>query len=180
MSALTGTLRQLSQTFSECELWWYLFGAQALIAYGFPRATADIDVTVQPPDDLDAFLESLWANGFVTRVDEPKNFVRLASILPVMSQNGIPVDIVFGQSGLESQILSRVRVIDFGDVSVPVATPEDLIISKVVAGRPQDIEDIRVLHGSCNLEREYILNTLRLLEEALSVSDLVPLFESFK
>lgn len=30
MSALTGTLKQLSQTFSDCDLWWYLFGAQAL------------------------------------------------------------------------------------------------------------------------------------------------------
>lgn len=46
MSALTGTLKQLSQTFSDCDLWWYLFGAQALIAYGFPRATADVDFTV--------------------------------------------------------------------------------------------------------------------------------------
>lgn len=82
--------------------------------------------------------------------------------------------------GLESQILSRARLIDLGDVSVPVATPEDLIISKVVAGRPQDIEDIRALYGSCKLEREYILDTLRLLEEALGVSDLVPLFEGFK
>lgn len=180
MSELTGTLKQLSQTFSDCDLWWYLFGAQALIAYGFPRATADVDVTVQPPDDLDAFLESLSTNGFLTRVDDPKNFVRLSSILPVMSKSGIPVDIVFGQSGLESQILSRARLIDLGDVSVPVATPEDLIISKVVAGRPQDIEDIRALYGSCKLEREYILDTLRLLEEALGVSDLVPLFEGFK
>lgn len=39
---------------------------------------------------------------------------------------------------------------------------------------------LRTVSRVRQLEREYILDTLRLLEEALGVSDLVPLFEGFK
>lgn len=56
---------------------------------------------------------------------------------------------------------------------------EDLIIGKILAGRPKDIEDVRNLwhlHAS-TADRERIVGVLTLLEEALSQSDLIPAFE---
>ena len=54
------------------------------------------------------------------------------------------------------------------------------IVTKVLAGRPKDIEDIRnVIHqrrGSLDVDR--IRGVLHLLEEALDQSDLLPVFES--
>jgi hypothetical protein len=39
---------------------WYLFGAQAVIAYGVPRLSADVDVTIQlAPDEPERFEEAL-------------------------------------------------------------------------------------------------------------------------
>jgi len=58
--------------------------------------------------------------------------------------------------------------------------PADLVIVKVLAGRPKDIDDaggVWRLHGR-DLDVERIRRILQLLEEALSQSDLVSTFES--
>jgi hypothetical protein len=55
-----------------------------------------------------------------------------------------------------------------------------LIVAKVLAGRPKDVEDARSLwrvHGP-RIDEPRLRQTLRLLEEALSQSDLVPMFDS--
>ena len=55
---------------------WYLFGAQAVIAYGVPRLSADVDVTLQlAPDDPERFVIDMRSAGFALRVDDPE-FVR--------------------------------------------------------------------------------------------------------
>ena len=42
---------------------WYLFGAQAVVAYGVPRFSADVDVTVQlEPEDRSASFAT-WRPG---------------------------------------------------------------------------------------------------------------------
>lgn len=65
---------------------------------------------------------------------------------------------------------------------MPVIDPEDLVIAKVLAARPKDIEDARSLwqlHGH-ELDAERIRQILRLLEEALSQRDLVSSFEAIE
>ena len=63
-------------------------------------------------------------------------------------------------------------------VVIPLIDIEDLIIAKILGGRPKDIEDVRGLWRV----RGHSLDEARirgvLLEEALSQSDLVPAFDS--
>jgi hypothetical protein len=63
--------------------------------------------------------------------------------------------------------------------TIPVISPEDLIITKILAGRPQDLEDVRgVLRERAeSMDLDRIRGMLRLLEEALSWSDLLSTFE---
>ncbi len=52
---------------------WYVFGAQAVIAYGVPRLSADVDVTVRlTPEDPERFAADMRSAGFALRVDWPK------------------------------------------------------------------------------------------------------------
>jgi len=70
--------------------------------------------------------------------------------------------------------------IDLDGTRVPVIHVEDLIIGKILAGRPKDIEDVRnlwTLHAS-TADRERIVQVLSLLEDALSQSDLIPAFDA--
>ena len=162
---------------------WYLFGAQAVIAYGVPRLSADVDVTLRlTPDAPERFAEEMAHAGFQIRVDDPE-FVRRTRVMPfVHASTGMPLDVVLAGSGLEDEFLSRARLLDVGGTKVPTIHPEDLIIAKVLAGRPKDIEDARgvwAIHGA-TLDAGRIETVLRQLEEALGQSDLSPAFQSIK
>ena len=63
---------------------WYLFGAQAGVAYGVPRLSADVDVTLRlTPDSPERFVEDMRVAGFELRVDDP-DFVRRTRVLPFL------------------------------------------------------------------------------------------------
>lgn len=160
---------------------WYLFGAQAVILYGVPRLSADVDVTLAlEPDAPERFAADMRAAGFTLRVDDPE-FVRRTRVMPfVHAPTGMPLDVVLAGSGLEDEFLSRARQTDVGGTRLPVIDVADLVIAKVLAGRPKDIDDARALWrlyaGKTDAGR--IRRTLRLLEEALAQNDLVSVFDS--
>lgn len=161
---------------------WYLFGAQAVLAWGRPRLTADIDVTVRmDPEDPAALAHALEERGFRLRVDPADDFVRRTRVLPfTFTPAGMPVDVVVGGPGLEDLFLSRAVPVRIGAVTVPVISPEDLVVTKILAGRPKDLEDVRgiLLERLSQLDLGVIRSTLALLESALGQSDLSPLFEA--
>lgn len=63
MPALSDTgrlLRDLARVLREGGRRWYVFGAQAVIAHGLPRATADVDVTLKlDPEDPARFVDEI-------------------------------------------------------------------------------------------------------------------------
>ena len=159
---------------------WYVFGAQAVIAYGVPRLSADVDVTLElVPDEPERFARDMEASGFSLRVSDP-DFIRRTRVMPfVHVSTAMPLDVVLAGSGLEEEFLDRARAIDVGGHMVPLIAADDLIVAKVLAGRPKDIEDARGLwraHGRL-LGQARIRRHLTLLEEALSQGDLVPVFD---
>ena len=161
---------------------WYLFGAQAALIWGRPRLTADVDVTVRlEPEEPDALVRAFAQRGFRLRVDPGDDFVRRTRVLPfVFEPNGLPVDVVLAGPGLEELFLSRVVPVRVGSVTVPVISPEDLIVTKILAGRPKDVEDVRgiLLERGGQLDLGTVRATLALLEAALGQSDLQPAFEA--
>jgi hypothetical protein len=177
--AAVDLLRALTAVLSK---WgrWYVFGAQAVIAYGVPRLSADVDVTVAlDPDAPERFARDMADAGFRLRVSDP-DFVRRTRVMPfVHMATAMPLDVVLAGSGLEDEFLARARPTDVGGVVVPVIDREDLVIAKVLAGRPKDVEDAAAIwrtHGA-DLDAGRIERVLRLLEEALTQSDLLPTFE---
>ena len=159
---------------------WYLFGAQAATVWGRPRLTADIDVTAEIPfERLDHFVEAMNRHGLTLRFDD-REFVNRTRVLPfIHERTGIPLDVVLAGPGLEEEFLDRAIEVPFEGVTIPVISPEDLIVTKVLAGRPKDIEDVRGIlrERARSLDLSRIRGTLRLLEEALAQSDLIPVFE---
>lgn len=174
-------LAALANAFSELRAQWYLFGAQAAMVWGRPRLTADIDVTVRlEPEDPERLVRTLQARGFSLRVGDADDFIRRTRVFPFLHvASGLPLDIVLAGPGLEDLFLSRARPVTMGGIVVPVISPEDLIATKILAGRPKDIEDVRgILRERLpDLDLALIRSTLAALEDALSQSDLLPAFE---
>lgn len=162
---------------------WYLFGAQAVIALGVPRLSADVDVTLRlAADSTDAFIDDMSAAGFELR-DLDRQLVHRASVLPfVHVPSAMPVDVVLAGSGLEDEFLQRARPIAMEGIEVPTIDPEDLVIAKILAGRPKDLEDARgiwKIHGA-RLDAVRIRDILQQLEGALAQSDLLRAFDEIR
>jgi len=161
---------------------WYLFGAQAVIIWGRPRLTTDVDVTVEIASGAtEEFVSALASAGFHLTEEFSGEFVRSTRVLPFSHiSTGMPLDVVLAGPGLEEQFLERAHLVAVAGVPVPVISPEDLVVTKTLAGRAKDLEDIRgiVQARAASLDLEYVRRTLALLEEALGQSDLTPTFEA--
>jgi hypothetical protein len=162
---------------------WYLFGAQAVVLWGRPRLTADVDVTVELAlDAVPRLLEGLERRGFELRVRrDVDDFIARTRVLPLWYRpSQLQVDVVLAGPGLEEEFLERAVLVDVGNVAIPVISPEDLVVTKILAGRPKDLEDVRGILAERRerLDAGAIRTALRHLEAALGQSDLLPAFEA--
>jgi hypothetical protein len=175
-SLVAELLADLGRAFDALGISWYLFGAQAAIVYGVARLTADVDVTVRAPDSpTDEWLSTLEEHGFARRFADPA-FLAQSRVVPVVHEaTGLPVDIVLAGPGLEDEFLDRAVVQSVDGVAVPVVEIADLVILKVLASRPKDLDDVVTLlriHGD-GVDATRIRSVLTMLEQALGQSDLL-------
>lgn len=181
-SAPASLLRALSAALRHHRCRWYLFGAQAVTIWGRPRLTTDVDVTIRlESGTTEDLVATLIAEGFQLPPGISAEFVRTTRVLPLLHEvSGMPLDIVLAGPGLEDEFLSRAVLVTIDDVEVPVISPEDLIVTKILAMRPKDVEDIRgVLYlRATSVDVRYIRRTLATIEEALGQSDLLRLFNT--
>jgi len=182
MSPLGELLARLRAAFEGIGVRWYLFGAQAAIQHGAARVTADVDVTVILGDlPTQRLVSALTEAGFELRIaGDLDGFLARTRVLPMRdTTTSIPVDVVLGGPGLEEAFADRARATDAAGTRVPVISAEDLVVTKILAGRPKDLEDVvAVLAAQAQaLDLEHVRATLRLLEEALGQADLLPAFE---
>lgn len=147
---------------------WYVFGAQAVVVYGRPRMTADVDVTVDAaPSASSSLVAALGKFDFVLRFPLASDFA--GHFLPMRHEpTGMPVDITLARPGLHQEFLARCRRVDVGGARIPVISVEDLVAIKTLAGRRKDIEDIHgiLLERKAKLDFARIQTVLRALEAA--------------
>lgn len=97
--------------------------------------------------------------------------------MPVVHEaSGLPADLVIAGPGLEEAFLQRAIIHEIEGVSVPVAAPEDIVVMKILAARPKDLEDVVSILTAQDERFDMGLtrSVIRQLEDALGQSDLVP------
>jgi hypothetical protein len=157
-------LKRIAADLQAQSIPYMIIGGQAVLLYGEPRLTKDIDITlgvgVDRVSDIIAALQRL---GLTVLVDDAGAFARETMVLPVADEAvGIRIDFIFSYSSYERQAIGRGRMVRLGDVDVCFASLEDLIIHKIVAGRPRDIEDVRMmLLKNPQYDRPYIQRWLK-------------------
>jgi hypothetical protein len=79
-------------------------------------------------------------------------------VLPVLDeQTGVRVDFVFSATDYERQAIGRGKLVKIDEVDVRFAAVEDVVIHKMVAGRPRDLDDVRgILAKGPDLDRGYV------------------------
>lgn len=87
--------------------------------------------------------------------------------------SGIDVDVLVAELVLEEEIVARATTYKVAKVSVPLATPEDLVILKAIAGRPQDLLDIDALLAAFpSLDRTRIRHWVKAFADVVDDRDI--------
>jgi predicted nucleotidyltransferase len=147
-----------------------VIGGQAVLLYGEPRLTRDIDITlgigVDRLGEMTAIIDRL---GLKCLADQVEDFVRETMVLPAIEErSGIRVDFIFSFSLYERQAIERARSVVLGNTKIRFAALEDVVIHKLIAGRPRDIEDIEnILLKNTEYDSAYIEKWLEEFDTAL-------------
>lgn len=166
-------LERIALGLDEHQIPYMIIGGQAVLIYGEPRLTRDIDVTLGAgPERLADLLGFAKASEWRVLVETPEEFVQRTLVLPCLdSQSGIRIDFIFSHSPYERQALERIRRVEIGKAAVRFAAPEDVVVHKIIAGRPRDVEDARsILLKTSDLDRQYIRHWLAEFDRSLGES----------
>lgn len=134
---------QLAEELSARKLPFMLIGGQAVLLHGEPRLTQDVDATLGvSPQRLPDVLEACASLGLDPLPPDVTAFVRQTFVLPAADpDSGIRVDLIFSTTPYEAQAIERAVLVELRGIKVPFASAEDLILHKLFAGRPRDLED---------------------------------------
>lgn len=146
-----------------------IIGGQAVLLYGAPRLTQDIDITLGiSVDSLHDVVAICKAAGLSIIPDDYQGFAQRTFVLPAQDKtSGIRVDFIFSFTPYEQQAIRRARKVKIRDRFVKFAAVEDVIIHKIFAGRPRDLEDIRhIVIKNPSIDRAYIRKWLRKFDKS--------------
>jgi predicted nucleotidyltransferase len=161
-------LKKIALQLRKASIPYMVIGGQAVLLYGEPRLTRDIDITLgMGVDGLDKVKKIIKAIGLKSLVE--KEFVERNLVLPIIDKkSGIRVDFIFSFSPYEKQAIERAKDIKLGRSLVRFASLEDVVIHKVIAGRARDLEDVKsILLKNLGYDLVYIEKWLKQFDKSL-------------
>ncbi len=133
---LQATLADAIDLLASEEIPYALIGGLAASLRGEPRVTADVDLVIGT--DIKGalhLLQVLEQSSFAPLFAGVEEVVSQAFILPLLHRmTMVKVDLAIGLSGFEKQLIERAMPINLAGQSVRLATAEDLLVMKLLAG----------------------------------------------
>jgi len=148
--------------------WEFCFiGALAVIRWGEPRLTRDVDLTILSGfGGEERYIDALLQRFAPRREDAREFAVRYRVVL--LAANEVPVDIALGAMPFEERAVRRSTPWTLADrTSIRTCGAEDLIVFKTFAGRDQDWLDVEGV----------ILRQRSRLDGALILEEVAPLLD---
>jgi predicted nucleotidyltransferase len=163
-------LKKIALQLKKASIPYMIIGGQAVLLYGEPRLTRDIDITLGiGVEKLNRLKKILRTMGLKILVKNDKEFVDRTMVLPAMDrESGIRIDFTFSFSLYERQAIERAKDFKLSRTSVRFASLEDLVIHKVIAGRARDLEDVKsILLKNTKYNTHYIEKWLAEFDKSL-------------
>lgn len=172
-------IKNLARALKKNRIKYMIIGGQAVLIYGEPRMTKDIDITIGLDiSGLEKLKKIIKELNLKIIPKNYKKFLEETMVLPTIDEKTkIRIDFIFSFSNYEKEALKRVKKIKVDEVKVNYASIEDLIIHKIIAGRERDLEDVKsILLKNKKINENYILKWLSEFESVLQEN----LIERFK
>lgn len=163
-------LVKLAKAFDSQQIPYIVIGGQAVLLYGEPRLTRDIDITLGVDNSIAPQIEELAKTiQLYPAVEQVDQFVKKSNVLPLYdTDTKIRVDLMFSFLPYERQAMGRANPVLLEQYPVKYASLEDIIIHKIFAGRSRDIEDVKsIIQRNPGFDRPYIELWLRGLSTSI-------------
>jgi hypothetical protein len=138
-------LQDVFRSFQQRDVKYVVIGGIAAILHGVPRATFDLDLLIEAtPENAQRLLDALLDAGLGTAALTSARDV-LANEITIFKDR-VRVDVQTSTPGLRfADAWSRRKTVTFQGQEFFILSKEDLVRSKRAAGRPVDLEDVRLL-----------------------------------
>lgn len=146
-----------------------IIGGVAVDVWGKPRKTLDIDIVLLlRPEQYKEFLKA--ARKYQLNFSRTKVFSQLTKMgMCRLYYRQYHVDFIMGYSDFEQGIFKRRRKVKIFNRNIWVATPEDVILYKLLSARPIDLADIQNIAETQKgrLDKEYLRQHARIMQNDL-------------
>jgi hypothetical protein len=158
-----------------------IIGGQAVLLYGTPRMTRDIDITLGIDTDKYSLIEVICKKVRLKILPKnPKSFAQETKVLPAEDTKlRLRVDFIFSNTPYERQAINRAAKVKIKNYLIRFASVEDLIIHKMFAGRAIDLEDVKniLLKQRQKVDIKYMKKWLRKFSELPEQKDILKRLE---
>ena len=159
LTPLAQGIAKLANILEELKIRYGMIGGIAGALHGIPRATADADVLFA--------IEKIRLSGFLDHLENKSFSFDKQKVLKELSSDGLSsisyqnrrIDLLMPILPFFHKALERTRTTTFFDQPIRIISPEDLILFKLIAFRPQDQEDIQAIlaiKGKDQLQLNYL------------------------
>jgi len=153
-------IKKVAQYLDENNIPYMIIGGQAVLLYGTPRLTRDIDIILGIDTNKFPLIEDICRKlGLKVLPENPEDFAVETKVLPTEDTHlQIRVDFIFSFTPYEAQAIKRTKKVIMDDYPVKFASCEDVIIHKMIAGRAIDNEDVKniLIKNKNSIDIEYI------------------------
>lgn len=184
MKHVEAAARDFIGIFDRLNLPYALMGGLAVRAFGVPRPTYDVDVTLAIAEErLGELYDAVEAAGYTVPEAYRKGWLDRIAEMPLVKfriyrgtlSESVDVDLFLVKTEFQRNIMERRIAAEVENIgSASIVSPEDLILLKLIAGRPRDmgdIDDVRFMHG--DLDVDYMRHWATRLEMAEALEDLL-------
>ena len=174
MTTLERAIGSLVRFLEERRIPYMLIGGIANLVWGEPRATLDVDASIMVEETAWPALIKDLRHAFRIIPPSPLKFLKELHVLPIETQDGTRIDLVWATLPYEHKAIARATMEDIAGHRARVCRPEDLIIHKIISERPKDREDVRAIvrQQGPRLDRRYLTHMVHTLATALDRPDL--------
>jgi hypothetical protein len=184
MRAIEQILNLVCDFLNKNDIDYVIVGGFAVLFYGNPRTTMDIDYVIQLEDEnIPVLIQFLQKNGFHADESDMRAAFRERSHCTVEDKETMfRLDIKGVYSEMDERTLRNKRKVELNDIAVWIASPEDTIVNKLVFAREQDVKDALgiLVRQSDALDIVYLENTAKKIGVYDSLMELREKYESRK